>query len=301
MKIDFVIPASPTDSFYSQIAMARLGLDALGGVYRAAQVRVALGDEREREIDPRWLPYLDNVHFFWAPVEQFLREKYLAQVKHRFEIYRPDADVVIFCDADILIFRPFDDLLERHVKEPVFRGVIAHYPFPRRVPDDAERWRELSRSVIGREIPLDCEYTLEPGACPFYINNGFLMGTPGLFDRLAAVHEDVQQKVHVQLPRNYFSCQVALPLAVHKAEAPYETLPMRYNYPNDEECDARYPEELAKLTVMHYLREDHLKRHRLFASPFFFRRFLSKKLQGSNAALQERIVELTDDRYPFKR
>ena len=177
MKIDFVIAASPTSSFYSQIAMLRLGLNRLGGIYEEAQIRVALGDTEQCEIDPRWRPFLDNVHFFWAPVEQFRREEYLAQIKHRFEIYRPDADVVIFCDADILILRAFDDLLARHLERPAFRGVIAHHPFPRRVDDDAARWKELAHDVIAREIPLDCEYTLSSGVCPFYINYGFLMGT----------------------------------------------------------------------------------------------------------------------------
>jgi len=304
VKIDFVIPASPTDGFYSQIAMARLSLNRLGGVYEQAQVRVALGDCEVRETDPGWLPYLDNVHFSWASVEQFRKDSYGATGEHRSNIYRPDADVVIFCDADTLVLRSFDELLERHIEQPAFRGVIAHKPFPERVEDDAGRWRELSRAVLGEEIPLDCNYTLSEGVCPFYVNYGFLMGTPALFDRLKEVHVEVRRKTreYMQSKRTKdFSAQVSVPLAIHRAGTPYESLPIRYNYPNDPVFDARYPEEVPNITILHYLREKHLKRNRVFASSLFFRLFLLKSFSGSNAVFQKRVREITGGNYPFKR
>jgi hypothetical protein len=45
MKIDVLIPASPNDNFYSQIAMVRVALDSLGGAYRDARVVAVLGDK----------------------------------------------------------------------------------------------------------------------------------------------------------------------------------------------------------------------------------------------------------------
>jgi hypothetical protein len=41
-RLDFVIPASPNDGFYSQIAFFRLALDRLGGIYRQARLVAVL-------------------------------------------------------------------------------------------------------------------------------------------------------------------------------------------------------------------------------------------------------------------
>jgi len=304
MKIDFLIPGSPNDAFFSQIAFFRLALDALGEVYRRARVVAALGDETIVPIPSRWSRYFERIEVEWVDPAEFRRRGYLAQVDRRCDLFRPDADMVIFCDADTALIRALPGLAASLVDEPALLGVIAHYHFPwADSTGEPERdWERLAASLLGREIALEHRYSLQEPAlanrCPFYVNYGFLAGPPALFARFSEAYRAMVPRVHRVLG-NHFSSQVTIPLAIAELGLPARALPMRYNFPNDPQADALYPYELGRIVVLHYLRTSQFDRQHVFAEKDAFERFLGLDLAGSNREFQTFVRNLTAEHYPF--
>lgn len=307
MKIEFLIPGSPTDAFFSQAAMFRLGLDSLGGIYERARVVLCLGAPEIHAIPPRWRPYMSRIDVLWAPVE-LVRLNGTGGV-HRYDLIDAASDLSILCDADTLMVRPFDpQALRAFVDAPAIRGVIAHYCPP--LVDDTGKdygdrggewfWRFISARAVGRIIPCSYTYSLDPGqqACPFYVNYGFVCGTFEVLRRLKHELASLLPRIRADLA-NRFAGQIGIALSCHAAGLPVEALAMRYNFPNDPAADARYPDELAQAVLLHYLRLEHFDRQRIFVSASAFHEFLGLPLDGSNRVFQARVREITGGVYPF--
>ena len=70
LKLCFLIPASPNNNFFSQIAMFRLALNHLGGIYQKALIVVVFGDNEVKPLPRHWKPYLEGVITHWvSPIE----------------------------------------------------------------------------------------------------------------------------------------------------------------------------------------------------------------------------------------
>jgi hypothetical protein len=306
LKIDFVIPASPNDAFYSQIAMFRLGLDALGGVYRTARIAAVFGDSRITGLPEKWKAHFERIDVEWAdpsPVESF---GYRAQSDRRFDIIRPDADVAVSCDADTLLIRPFEQATMDAVVNGALGGVIAHYHFPwaHSSEDPSVDWSNISQSILGKRIDTPYRYTLaefaERGCCPFYVNLGLLIGSPKTFHRLNESCKQIKETV-IEILNNRFYEQVTVALAVIKSDIKAIALPFRYNFPNDPVADKKYLSELRHVRLIHYLRTERFDRHKIFADQSAFDAFMKLDLSGSNFVLQSYVRDITGGVYPFSK
>ena len=307
-QICFHISASPNDNFYSQIAMFRLALDALGEVYKKAHIILSLGDEEFSPLPDRWKPYLRNTtKLNWVDPQLYQRYSYAAQGNARWKYNYEGYDIVIFCDADTLLVRPIDDVLARIQQSPAVMGVMAHYPFNWNTGDDNDQaWMELARRFLGKPIDLNHKYTLvsddDPSAnCPFYANNGFIVITPKIIKSLANTYLSLRPKIASlkEIKNPAFAGQIALALSLLTLDTPTYELGLRYNFPNDPVADKLHPKELEDVRLIHYLRTDKFDRHAIFATEDAFNDFLSLKLDGSNKFFQDHIRKLTNGRYPF--
>lgn len=304
LKLDFLIPASPHDGFYSQIAFFRLALDQLGGIYKEARLVAVFGDDRPRPLPARWAPFFDRIDVEWADPKEFKRRGYFAQGLRRFEVFRPDADLVILCDADTVLMRGLGWLIAEMVLRPALAGVIAHFHFPweNGTGNAASDWQCLAGIVLGREIALPYFYSLteagEQQRCPFCINYGFFAGPASMLRTFYRCYLDMLPAVHAVL-KNYFAGQVALALAAEDLGLPMLALPMRYNFPNDPLADDRYHLEKHIIILFHYLRTAKFDRQIIFTNPKDFDLFLSRRLTGSNHIFQEFVESLTGGRFPF--
>jgi hypothetical protein len=327
MKLDFLIPASPNDGFFSQIAFFRLALDALGGMYRKARVVAVFGDETVSALPSKWVSHFRNIEVAWVPPEVFKRKGYGAQGDHRYELFRPNADLVILCDADTVIMRSFTWTIARLVLTQSLAGVIAHYhawALPLCVSgedwatisphDSARHWNIISKAVIGREIPLPHRYALQDptdaGLCPFYINYGFFAGPPKIMSKFYARYREIRPKV-VEIIGQGFCGQVSVSLTVNDLGLRTTALPMRFNFPNIPIADALYPKDLNSIVTFHYLRDSQVVIGRPFSESQFHRqtvftsaeqmaRFLDLSLVGSERSFQKFVLKLTGGRYPFE-
>ena len=248
MKLDFLLPASPTPGFFSQIAFFRICLNALGGVYRDARVVAVFGDHETEDLPGAWRNYFDDIDIEWAHPVGAVNVDHQAQHDRRFEIIRKEADLAILCDADIAMLRPFDGLAGRIVDEACLAGVIAHLHFPwaGRSRDPDVDWPELADAILGRPIARPNRYTLmpldTPPAAPFYINYGVFAGPPALMAEFHKRDLVIRQKV-ADVLGHWWAPQVSVSLTCEDLKIPTLALPMRYNYPNDPIADTLYPEE----------------------------------------------------------
>lgn len=307
MKLDYIIPASLTDGFCGQIAFFRSCLNALGGPYEEARLVAVFGDPPEPEVPERWKPFFTGVDVEWVyNTTPYAKENYTGQHWARYDVFRPDCDLVILCDADVAQLRPMDGLERRLIEESAIGGVVAHdhFPTPGRKMDPVESWAELGRKVLGVPITdFPYRYTLTPPdtppQTPFYVNYGVVIGPP---EAMRALYH-VQKPISDAMPdfvRPYFAPQVAIALACLKADLTCHALPMRYNFPNDRKADALYPAELEQIVFLHYLRKTIFRRDEIFSNSEKFDAFISADLEGSDEVFRRHVVKITGGRFPFQ-
>ncbi len=309
LKLCFTIPASPNDNFYSQIAMFRLALNSLGGIYEKADMIITLGHDKKKrgKLPRRWRSHLSkNVVFEWVDPQNFKHSSYSAQVDLRWQIDYSEYDIVIFCDADVMLTKPIEDLLLLTLKSPALTGTITHSHFrPKGGIDPQTAWNDLSKHLIGKRLDFNYRHTLaynrqpEYTFCPFYINFGFVLFTPGIINQIKDEFVELRPKVADLIANPYFSSQITLTLVAEKLQVPTRAVGLRYNFPNDKVADQYQKNELTDVRVIHYLRTGHFDRQKIFTSKKHFQEFLSLDLDGSDKVFQDAVMSLTNGRYPF--
>lgn len=313
-KIDVLLAGSANDHFFSNIAFLRLSLDQLGGPYKEARVVAALAEWETPTVPARWAHYLNNVEIVWTNAENLPNATFDIQHYARFEHIRPDADIVIACDADICFMQPFEELLETVILQDVLAGVIAHYHFPIKGVrgNPKEDWPAVAQATLGRSIHTPFQYMF--GRCPndsdvttasqfrpkapFYINYGFLIGRPETILRMQERERELLPKAR-SVVAPWFGAQVCVALACADLGLNTLSLPLRYNYPNRPEAEILHPNELSKAVIFHYMFEENFRRSEVFADQAAFDEFMTKSVSGADHKFQSYIADLTDRIYPF--
>jgi SAM-dependent methyltransferase len=307
-KVAILIPASPNLAFFSQIAASALALSRLDWQRWEPTVYAFLGGEPDFAALEAWRPYLRDTMMSFVPASlSDAHQFYYAQIDSLFRCAPVDADVLVRMDADTLVVRNFEDLLDYVVETKSVAGVTAHFPFPT-WPGVTPRqsWVGLAYLLTGGSIGFEHAYSLPPEdapqdewATPFYLNDGVVLVAGSVFAEIVERYLKLRPNLMDHLPDPYFSGQIALALATAQAGVRSCALPMRYNFPNDELSEARYPEELDNVCIFHYLRTHAFDRHKIFASVSAYHEFLELPLTGSNKVFQGCVSTLIGSEYPF--
>src|ERR1700757_832940 len=179
--LEIHVPISPTPSFLYQLRCLTHSLRRFGGAYRNSPVIATVGghppDDRLADRMP-WLA-ANGIELRWVPADKFaalgLRAAVDLRLKHPYR-----SDVVLLLDADTLIRRPLDDLIERVHRDQVLAGTIAHLsPLPGGKLERPD-WARLFSHFGLREPRLEYEHTgwgymsTDPDYrfCPAYFNYG---------------------------------------------------------------------------------------------------------------------------------
>lgn len=305
--IEFHIPANPTPSFFSQIGMFALSLREFGAPYSIAPIHVSLRHSERVPIPDAYglAECRDQLRWHW------ITEKEAAEHRDSRWSVIGDSEFVCMSDADTLLVRPIDELLQRLRDSPAVAGVVVHYP---QFDSTKERnvrqgWDFAAQKLLGRSIAFSCRHTLQQrGAVdnetPFCPNHGFVIGSRELMRSLGAEIGDLRKRFLDLYPvppnesppqMRYYSAQIALALAIEKKGITWRELPMRYNWPNDMVADSLYPEEIPQIRVVHYLRTATFQRERVFCERESFYRFLEASFsEAGDQILQDRVRTLTN-------
>ena len=304
LKLAYLIPATPSDGFYAQVAMFRMGLDALGPPYSESQVILTIGADEGTVVPPRWRQSLNRVEVNF--VQRTADASFRGQVAGRWSMVPSDVDVVVLGNADTLAIARYDELVGVVHTHQLVAGAIVHSPlrFPDGMSNEAG-WRMLANRLLDRDIECDHHTTLPNShegstATPYYVNGGAVFIGGELFKRLRPVYLRIEPTVAGMIADPRFSHQASLALAIRATDAPRIAMEMRYNFPNDPRADELYPDDSADIRTLHFLRTTEFDRQKIFADADGFARFLALRLGGSNAVLQRRVRELTGGRYPFE-
>ena len=273
-------------------------LRRFGGAYRNARVVLTVGDA---EVDTTitesyaWTRQ-QGIEVRWADKERFLRDSYYATAVERFR-HEFRSDMVLMLDADILVSRPFEELVLDCHRNQYFAGLIAHVPpFP-----DPGLWQRVYHAAGLGEVSFTHEHTgwgymfndERTRFCPPYFNLGVLCAPSTIMRRIG---EDIYDLMHCvdSVAETGYRCQIALSLAVTKQAIPYRCLPMRYNFPNDVFLEALHGPELPHAALLHLLRDhQHIYKTRVFDDRTHVEAMLARKdLRGINAIAQRVLREI---------
>lgn len=308
-KVCFLIPASPTPGFLSQIAAFDLALRRLTWQRWQPSILACFGEEvgeEHRKDFARWRDAMPNVAAVFCPPSAE-NTYYYDQIDGLLRWAPRDADVLVRADADTLPVGCLEGVLDFVADNSAIAGTIAHYRFPSAEGvSNRDAWLAVSEGFASAPLRFDYSYSLadprlsaDERATPFYLNDGFVFVARNYFERFAPLFLDIRPRLMNRLQVPYFAGQIALALAVATIPLPAFAAPLRYNFPNDAVAAARYPEELENAAVFHYLRTDEFDRQKIFLSTDEYARFLAAPLNRPNAGFRDGVVKLFGTDYPF--
>jgi hypothetical protein len=324
-RVAILIAASPTPSFYSQVAVLNLALRKLTWSRWQPSVHVYLGGRWDLDAYAEWRPHLRDVNINWVSDTRFSRDGDWAQSDDALRCAPRDVDVFLAMDADTFPVAPLEAILDRILETEAIGGVIAHYPtvlgfaFDTRTssfsirpgppfPEASLRaaWNRMGQDII--DVPLDFAFShtlMRPESpadhrvTPFYLNFGVVFFPKVVFDEVTLRYLEIRPKLMDRLPEPDFSGQAALTLAIAAAGVKTLALPMRYNFPNDPVAEDLYPRELENVAVFHYLRTFRFDRHSIFTTARQYSDFLDLRLTGVDRVFQQSVRDVIGSDYPF--
>jgi hypothetical protein len=243
-----------------------LSLRENGGVYKNAPVIVTIGHDiiiNGLHAEYPWLNTL-NIEVRWIDIPLFKSESWFATGIERYK-YKTQADLMLILDADILICKPFDDLIDNVYENQCFSALIAHYsPFGLNNPKELKYWEGFldkvgialpQREAFYSAFPNNKEENLSPN----YFNFGVQCAPVKIMNQIGEEFYNVLSLVDEELneikERSYFRCQIALTLVLAKLNVPISLMPPKYNFPTDRHFEYHYPNELRDIRLLHTLGE----------------------------------------------
>ena len=161
--VEIHVPISPTEAFFRQLHYLAVSLRQRGGRLRDSSIIVTVGEDCEPfDIGSKlaWTRHYP-IEFRWVPRALFQQLGYYATAAERYR-YNFQAPYVLLLDADLVISRDLDDLLDRAMAEaavyavPAYRSPWENAGLLHIRPDEAW-WQVVFEAADLGEPPLQCE------------------------------------------------------------------------------------------------------------------------------------------------
>lgn len=295
MSLEVRIPVSPRPEWINRV---HLTVASIRRFYPDAFFRISVSPERDMSMDfPRipgvtWKVVARDRFNVWAGT----RSEYLETMMDRYTSTLI-GDHILMLDGDVLCTNRFDELFEIDA----ISGVQAHVP-----PFGMDEWRYLFRSLDLPEPALfehsgwGTMVTNEAQRySPAYLNSGVVFGPRDLFERLQEPYAEAVRWLRSVSKDSYWFDQVGLCIGVAEARIPvnlmdrYNRPNLELNFPNQRVFDEAWPDKLADVRFIHYLRTDVVHRDDDFADVAALRRLVARAdLTGSNEVLRQHIAGL---------
>jgi hypothetical protein len=293
-SLEIHVPISPTPLFLNRIHYLAASLKEYGGALRDSTIVVTVGaDEEPRELE-RELPWSRKypIEWRWMDRELFREYSYFGTRLRRFT-YDYEAEAVLMLDADVLVVGGFAEIVNEVVRRNVLCGTPAHGSPVR----GHFTWEGLFAAAGLGEVPWSCEHPewgltfFEPERrfCPPYFNLGVLFSPRDHVRKIGTTifaELDVVRKME-----DFFRAQTSLTLAMVRQGIPWETMPLRYNFPNDPVYSSAYRREMMEMRLVHYLRKSQFDKDADFESPEKIAALLARTgWNEGNAVFMERLL-----------
>lgn len=267
LRLEFRIPISPTRGFFAQVSLFHFALQRLSPRYANACIRVIVGDNCDLGAVIDANPWADGKNVVWERVPSGLFDvaNIWGTANWRLSLDAGNADVIILSDADTVLLRDIDPILdELREARPIVQGHVAHFPPPVETgPAGPDYWPNLlaeygaSDQLAWTRYSMDIDQTLPP--TPPYYNLGFVaMNREALKVFGQDIHwtEEWLRKFHP----SHMRCQIALTLIASARGIDARCLPAAYNAANDPRHFTASGMVPSDVRVLHYLRENEFVR-----------------------------------------
>lgn len=261
--------------------------------YPDALIRVSLGHQRGDTADANGvLP--DDIQFRLIPRDEMEKwhgtgSPYLATAADRFSGPFVTSHCLVL-DWDVICMRRFDELFDHRG----LSGMMTHV-----APMSQFDWVRLCHG-FGLQISEWHEHSgwgimgsparHSPAG---YFNSGMVFGPRAAFEAMQEPYFAAIAYLRRTISDAYWFDQLGLPLGIAAAELETHVLSQRWNFPNQPAFDQAFPDELADVRFLHFLRTDIVDRAKIFESQESIAAFVARTdLTGSNELLRKRIEEL---------
>ena len=296
-KVEFRIPISPTERFFSLVRFYNFALRRLDSPqYRDARLRIIVGDYCNLDAVRRDNQWSESFNISWeqVPDETFAEFHWAGTANWRLGIPADDADIIILSDADTIFLRDIDPLLmEFPLREAAVRGHMAHLPPLVNGPAPAAQYPEFWPWLFDMfDVPWPAatyRYSMDAaGALPMapaYFNLGFVALNAKALAIFGAEIAETTRRVAAATEKSFMRCQIALTLVAYRARMNIGTLSAAYNAANDLGHLSQNGLCADQIRVLHFLRADEIDRGEL--QPGLIDNLLSRSLANpANIALQ---------------
>lgn len=279
-EVEIHVPISPTPLFLQQVHYLAASLRRWGGALAESPIVVTVGDDCEPRDLRRELPWTRAypIRFTWTPRDLFRKYGYFGTVIERYrQPFR--ARNVLMLDADLIVIRDFDDLLQRVSADPAIYAMVAHSsPWQNtgllNIRGESDWWRLLFETAGVSDPSTPCRYTGHgvlfnhglPRDCPPYFNQGVLLAPSGF---MHSVGEIIESELNIvqSVAETPYRFQIALTLAMLRLNLPWRAIPLRYNFtPGFTAYLKARPEEWEQAQVLHYTCTGQFEKERLMSS-----------------------------------
>lgn len=293
------VPMAPTPAFLYQLRCLTHSLRRFGGAYRDAPVIATVGVDRVDEGMAGRMPWLaaNGIELRWVPEDEFAASGVSATGAARLDQdFR--SDMVLLLDADTLIRRPLDGLIDGAYRDQALCGVIAHAtPLGSGRLEDPD-WARVF-SICGLPAPrLEFEHTgwgylfNDPRhrRCPAYFNYGVVAAPAASLRAIGPVYREHLARLREAMA-SYFDAQIALSTSIARLNIPVRSLPFRYNMPNNPLLEALHHQELEHAVILHLLAEQYFKRNEAFASLASLQEFVARTDLRLVSRMAQEVIE----------
>ncbi len=303
-RVEFRIPISPNEGFYSQVRFFNYALRRLGvPPYRDARLLVVVGDRCDIDQVRSQNRWSEKFNVAWEPVPGEICDEFgmWGTANWRLNVPAGDAEIIILSDADTVLFRDIDPLLaDFPVTEAAIRGHMAYRPPPSfakaGAPDarSSEFWPWLFDAFSLPWPATTYSYSIDPNGqwaeAPAYFNLGFVALSPKALSVFASEIDDADRRIN-ELTGSEMRCQIALTVIAYRAGLDIATLPAAYNASNELSHLTLNGITPDQIRVLHYLQSDEVNRSTILL-PNEIDHFLARSLSNpANIALQSVVGE----------
>lgn len=254
ITLELRIPISPTDNDMRSVRYLLESIQEFGGpISRAAHCIVSVGaDDLPRDLKKEYPWTADHsVEFRWVDRDRFRLWQYNATGFDRFWV-ESHADVVALIDADLLITRNLDKIVQRAHLEQRMLGFMAHvspFGFEGLAQTPSDVWWKRYFDEAGLETPnLDWQYSgwgldwshykfarivsHDPNHRfgPPYFNYGIIIAPRAYFEQMGETFVEELETVR-RVHDGCYRSQIANCLAFERHKIPCGKLPINYNFP----------------------------------------------------------------------
>jgi hypothetical protein len=304
-RVEFRIPISPTEKFFSLVRFYNFALRRLGGAYREARLVVTVGDHCDLDDVRRQNTWSERFNVIWERVPDQIFDEFHwgGTANWRLRLPVEDADVIVLSDADTVLLRDIDPLVAGFALElPSIRGHMAHLPPPLGAksiapsPAGPEFWPWLFNLFSIQWPGAAYRYSMDTDGSlpvsPAYFNLGFIALNAPALAILGSEIDETTRRVTAATD-SVMRCQIALTVIGYRAGIDIGALPAAYNAANDMIHLKVNGLAAERIRVLHFLREDEVNRDEL--QPHLIEKLLSRSLANpANIALQKLAREFRE-------